>query len=190
MGEIMSKPVHGNLLPLCIDLDGTLISVDVTWLSLTIFLRHTPWKIFHVLGWLLKGRAYLKSRLASHVSLDIQNLPYDESLLEYIQSYGSQDVYLVTAADEKIAQQVAHHLGVFKDVMASKGTLNLRAKAKADALVQKFGEKYFIYAGNSADDLHVWNKAAAAIPLNTNPRTRKKLNALNVQIIEIPRPEH
>jgi len=41
---------------------------------------------------------------------------------------------LCTASDRSIAQAVADHLGVFDDVLASDGDVNLAGDHKADAL--------------------------------------------------------
>lgn len=172
-------------LPLCIDLDGTLILSDVTWITLRLFLKRYPLKIFSLLFWFIQGRARLKYQLSKHISLDPKTLTYNQKLIEYIRSYTGTEIILVTAADRHIADAVARHLRIFTDVMASDGYTNLRAQAKADALIHRFGEKNFIYAGNSKDDLQVWKHAAVAIPINTNYCVDRKLERLKVKILHI-----
>lgn len=174
-----------KFLPLCVDLDGTLIFNDVTWVSLGIFIQRNPLKIAHLLGWIMKSRALLKHELAQAVDLDANNLKYNKKLIDYITDQPHEEIYLVTAADQKMAQAVADHLGLFKGVIASDGATNLRAQAKADKLIEIFGEKQFIYAGNSRDDLYVWKHAAAAIPINTNADTDEKLKLMKVDVIKI-----
>lgn len=169
-------------LPLCVDLDGTLINADVTQRMSWKFLCHFPQKIFHFLGWFMVGRAYVKSQLSSFVDLDITTLPYNAKLIDYIKMYPSTEVYLVTAADQSIAERIADHLGIFKDTFASDGRVNLRAQAKAQKLVSLFGERGFCYVGNSPDDLYVWAHAGLAIPVNASVGTEEKLQHMKVPV--------
>ena len=45
------------LVPLCVDLDGTLIKTDLVWESLLRLLKQNPLFIFAAPVWLLRGRA-------------------------------------------------------------------------------------------------------------------------------------
>ena len=42
--------------PLCVDLDGTLIKTDLLWESLLALLKQSPFSIFQLPFWLLKGK--------------------------------------------------------------------------------------------------------------------------------------
>ena len=55
---------------------------------------------------------------------------------------------LVSACDHAIGVQVAQQLGFFSDVLTSDGRTNLKGRAKAQLLNQRFGARGF-YAGNS-----------------------------------------
>ena len=46
---------------------------------------------------------------------------------------------MATASDRIVAEQVAAHVGLFSDVMASDATHNLRGKKKAEALIARYG---------------------------------------------------
>ena len=152
-------------LPLCVDLDGTLIANDTTWTALRLFVRQHRWQILWLLAWLLRGRAYFKQQLASRVQLDAARLPYNRAVLQLIETYREQGspIYLVTASDKCIAQQVCAYLNFFTDCYASDGVRNLRHKAKATLLCKIFGTHNFIYVGNSRDDLAVWRRAHSAV---------------------------
>ena len=63
-------PPPQNQIPLVVDLDGTLIKTDLLWESLARLLRRNPLRIFHVLFWWARGRAFLKKQLASRVRID------------------------------------------------------------------------------------------------------------------------
>ena len=156
---------------LCIDLDGTLIKEDVTWAATVLLLKQAPWKIGHLVCWLLCGRGRLKERLGQHVLLDPAQLTYHPELIAFIREERQRGRYIVlaTAADQRIASAIAAHVGIFDEVLASDGIINLRAKRKAQALCQRFGEGQFTYAGNSKDDLKVWAHAASVIIVNATP---------------------
>jgi phosphoserine phosphatase len=50
--------------------------------------------------------------------------------------------------------------------MASDASYNLRGQRKAEALIARFGERRFGYAGNSKHDLEVWEHAGQVIVVN------------------------
>ena len=73
-------------LPLCVDLDGTLLATDCLWESFVLRLKQNPLILFLVPFWLLKGKAFLKSRLASKVELDVETLPENPRFLNWLAS--------------------------------------------------------------------------------------------------------
>jgi len=165
----------GSLPPLAVDLDGTLLKTDVLLESLIRLLRRAPWSIFLLPFWLWKGKAHLKHQVACRVSIDVSTLPYREDLLDYLRTQRSQGrvLALATAADQKIAHQIADHLRLFDFVFSSDGNTNLLPKAKRDRLVKVFGERGFDYAGNGRHDLRVWSAARRAIAVNPDFHIRE-----------------
>ena len=154
--------------PLCVDLDGTLIQTDLLWESLARLLRRNPLWLFPVVVWWMRGRAFLKRQLARRVSLDPATLPYQPAFLAFLreQKSAGRKLVLVTASDREMALPVANHVGLFDEVLASDGRTNLRGPNKRKALVERFGERGFDYAGNSPVDLAVWRGARLAIVVN------------------------
>jgi 4-hydroxybenzoate polyprenyltransferase len=69
-----------------------------------------------------------------------------------------------------LADQVSRHLGLFDEVLATSATLNLKAGAKRDALVSRYGERGFDYVGNDWPDVPVWRAAAQAHVVSRSPR--------------------
>jgi apolipoprotein N-acyltransferase len=167
MPQSPAAPSDGQI-PLVVDLDGTLIKTDLLWESLARLLRRNPLQIFPVLFWWMRGRAFLKKQLARRVQIDPASLPYNEAFLKFLreQKNAGRKIILATASDLKMAEPVAAHVGLFEDVLASDGRTNLRSGNKLKVLVQKFGERGFDYAGNSAVDLVVWRGAREAIVVN------------------------
>ena len=163
-----SKNALGTKAPLCVDLDGTLLRTDLLWESLFALIGHRPEEIFAVLGWLLKGRAYLKKQLAERVTLDIDTLPWNVPFLAWLKDQRARGrrLILVTAADEILARQAADHLGIFDEVFASDGTVNLKGGKKAALLNKEFGEA-FDYAGNSPADWAIWRSCRQIVAVDT-----------------------
>ncbi len=158
-------------LPLAVDLDGTLILTDTLHESALRALRSRPLDALHIPFWLARGKAHLKAQLASLTEFDPASLPYNQPLLDWLREQRAQGrrLILCSATDQSMAEAVADHLGLFDDVMASDGTHNLSARHKAAALEARFGRQGFDYAGNSRDDLPVWQSARNAIVVNASP---------------------
>ena len=157
------------LLPLCVDLDGTLVRSDTLVESLASGMRNwRVWRAFLTL--FTKGRAAMKQAVAEIEPVDAATLPYNEELLVYLRAEKAQGrkLILVTASDRITADAVSAHLQIFDDVLASDGVCNLKAERKAAALVDRFGEHGFVYAGNDAADLAVWRRAKSAIVVNAS----------------------
>lgn len=154
--------------PLAVDLDGTLIRSDMMWESLARLLREKPLAALAVPAWLLRGRAFLKQQLAKHVSVDATTLPYTKDFLDWLreEKTAGRKLVLATASDLRMAEPVAKHIGLFEEILASDGKINLRDNAKLAALTKKYGERGFDYAGNSSVDLDVWKGSHAAVVVN------------------------
>lgn len=152
--------------PLCVDLDGTLLRSDLLLESTLALLARQPWMLFALPWWLLRGKAHLKRQVARRVVLDPAALPYDARVLEWLRANPHRHRVLCTASDEGLVRPLAEHLGCFDEVMASDGQRNLSGHHKARALVQRFGERGFDYAGNGPVDLAVWAHARRAVVVN------------------------
>ncbi|MCS6855373.1 MAG: haloacid dehalogenase-like hydrolase, partial [Elioraea sp.] len=153
----------GQPLPLCIDLDGTLLRTDTLLEGLV---RLGPGqRLARALLALPRGRAPFKAEIARGAPLDPSRLPYNEGLLTWLveQKKAGRRLVLATAANERVARAVADHLGLFDEVIASTEERNLKGSAKAAALVARFGEGGFAYVGDSAADEAVWRRSGAAV---------------------------
>ena len=157
-----------NVKYVVVDLDGTLVRTDLFVESLLRYLKGNPFKIFQLLFWLLKGRAFAKEKIAQHVDIDAEYLPYEEGLIAYLKQLKSQgkELILATATHRNYANQVAEHLGIFDKVMATEGDYNLKGKNKLAAIKDLIGDEDFAYAGDSSADAPIWRAAAANIMVN------------------------
>jgi 4-hydroxybenzoate polyprenyltransferase len=151
--------------PLCVDLDDSLVAADLLWESFLAAVKRRPVVLLLVPFWLLRGRAYLKARLAKRADLRVDLLPYRKEVVSYIRDerQAGRTVWLVTASDSRLAKQISLHLGIFDQVVSSNGTLNLKGAVKAEFLRQQFGHEGFSYLGDSRSDVAVWKEAASAL---------------------------
>ncbi len=78
-GRASADPV-----PLCVDLDGTLLRTDLLWESLFAMLGETPGTVMNLPGWLKRGKAHLKHEIAQRVVPDAAFLPYRPDVLEFL----------------------------------------------------------------------------------------------------------
>lgn len=172
--------------PLCVDLDGTLIYSDMLHESTLSMLRVNPFAALHLPGWLFQGKAVLKERVAEAAHFNPATLPYNQPFVTWLHEQHAQGrrLILCTASDMRIAQCIAEHLGVFDEVMASAGAINLAGSNKAEALVQRFGEKGFDYAGNSAADFAVWERARKGVVVNASGAVLRNAEAC-VEVEEV-----
>ena len=158
-------------IPLVVDLDGTLIRTDMMWESLSRLLRRNPFAIFQILFWWMRGRALLKQKLAARVTVDPATLSLNEKFVTWLrqEKAAGRKLILATASDLKMAQPIAERVGLFDEVLGSDGKTNLRSENKLRALTEKFGERGFDYAGNSAADFAVWRGSREAVVVNASP---------------------
>ncbi len=156
-------------LPIAVDMDGTLILTDMSWVSIKRVVLRRPWVIPGMLAKEFSGRrAQWKRDLAERLVFDPGELSYHEEFLDWLVGEHAKGRLLVlaTASDRVIAEQVAGHVGIFSDVLASDSDFNLRGEKKAEALVSRFGSRGFAYAGNSRHDLPVWEHSGEVIVVN------------------------
>jgi len=144
------------------------VATDLLWESLLAGVKRNPIVLLLVPFWLMRGRAYLKARLAQRAELRVDLLPYREDVIGYLrqEKESGRSVWLVTACDRELASRVAAYLGVFDEVIASDGMRNLKGAVKADLLEREFGLGGFSYMGDSRSDMAVWRRAASALVIS------------------------
>jgi 4-hydroxybenzoate polyprenyltransferase/phosphoserine phosphatase len=175
--------------PLIVDLDGTLVKTDLLIESYFSAATGSLWHHITVLGTLLRGKAQLKAYLASSSTVDYGLLPYDEAVLALISRARAEGrrVYLATASNQRHAEGVAAHLGLFDGVFSSDAKTNLSGKKKARLLVETFGARCFDYAGNGPADMAVWEEARKAYVANSSPGLARKVDRLGIPVEHLER---
>jgi 4-hydroxybenzoate polyprenyltransferase len=169
--------------PLCVDLDGTLVKSDTLVDSLLLLARTHPGLALQTPFWAMKGKAALKAKVTSIVSLDVAHLPYNRHLLTYLQEQHSdgRKLYLATGADGRVASRVADHLGIFTEVLASDGNTNLTGNNKLTSLQKRF-DTGFDYVGNALPDLPLLASAVESMLANPDYSLKALLRTRNITI--------
>lgn len=190
--EPSSACATGHNRPLVVDLDGTLVRSDLLIERAFAELGKRPQSLLDILYALSQGKAALKHRLADPSDFDPSLLPYDGEVLACIRQAQAEGrpVYLASASNQHLVRAVAEHLGLFTGWFASDETTNLSGAAKAQRLVEAFGERGFDYIGNDKADLLVWARAAKAIFVRAPVGVARRLAGIasDVECLSCPRP--
>lgn len=166
--------------PLCVDLDGTMIATDLLWVSLWQVLRRAPWLALALPCWWRRGRGFLKAELARRAPLDFACLPYRDDVLAFLRESRARGrcLVLVTGSHERYALELAAKLGLFEDVLSTTVEINVTGRRKAALLVERYGRGGFDYIGNSRVDLPVWAAARRAFVAHAPNWVRVRARAL------------
>jgi len=154
--------------------------------------KQNPAYAFLLPVWLARGKVHLKQQIADRVDVDVTLLPYNEALLDHLQreQAAGRQLILATASNVRCAEQVAIHLGIFDEVLASDADTNLSGARKRDRLIAAFGARGFAYAANGAVDLPIWEKAGEAVLVDAPSRVAERARASTpvAHVFASPRP--
>lgn len=166
--------------PLVVDLDGTLIKTDLLHESANACVVASPLGFLRVLNALMQGKAGLKESLAKNFQLSVADQPFNQGVLAWLDQQKRLGRYIVlaTASHKALADQVAAHLGLFDEVLATDAGINLKSAAKRDLLISKFGERGYDYVGNDVADLPVWAAAHKAYVVSSSDALIVRAKAL------------
>jgi 4-hydroxybenzoate polyprenyltransferase len=139
--------------PLCVALDGALITTRVSWERVALLFRQRPWLAVVLPFWLLGGPASLKRRVRGRIGLEPKTLPYRAALLSELRwcRAAGRKVVLTATTDAEVAESVAKHLGVFDAVQVSDRGAVPRATELKEVLARAYPDG-FDYVGNSEAD--------------------------------------
>src|SRR5688572_21015179 len=71
--------------PLVVDVDGTLLRTDLLVESFIRLLMVQPFDALKAPYWLSVGKSHLKAQIATRVSLDVDTLPLEPTVLSLVQ---------------------------------------------------------------------------------------------------------
>ena len=162
-------------IPLCVDLDGTLVRSDMLHETVMLLIKKSPLSMVALPIWLKGGKANLKRMIAERVELSVGSLPYRKEVLDLIATArcDGRHIVLATAAPSLIANAIADHLGIFDEVLSSSSSVNLAGARKAELLSARFGEGGFDYIGNDHVDIEVIKRARRGYLVTSSKSIRK-----------------
>ncbi|MBV7409252.1 UbiA family prenyltransferase [Maritimibacter sp. DP1N21-5] len=161
--------------PLVLDVDGTFLRTDLLFETFWAGLGQNPWATLSASVRHIRNPARLKAELAALGQVRTDLMPVNEDVMTAIRTAQAEgrEVVLASASNEALVQRLAQDHGLSARVLASTATRNLKGTAKAQALVEAFGEGGFDYAGNEAADMAIWSHARRAIVVGDEASARK-----------------
>jgi 4-hydroxybenzoate polyprenyltransferase len=170
--------------PLVVDLDGTLIRSDSLHDSAIWCLFHSPADLKRATKALRTGGiAAMKEVFADRYNFDPRHLPYNESVLDFLNEKKSegQILILATGANEKIAHAIAEHLDIFEEVFASDQHVNNTGAEKVQRIKSKY--QLFDYIGNSRADQVVWKASRVGYVVADGVRKLPKKTSRTLNVV-------
>ena len=170
--------------PLCVDLDGTLVKSDTLLDTVIVLARQSPRSLLQFPRWVAEGKASFKRKVSLITAIDVVHLPYNQPLLEYLREQHAEgrEIYLATGADTLLAGRVAAHLGIFAGVLASDGSINLTGRNKLAAFQEKFPAG-FCYIGNARPDVSLLTHCVD--PMVANPHRSLSAGLRSAKVIPV-----
>jgi 4-hydroxybenzoate polyprenyltransferase len=170
--------------PLIVDLDGTLLLTDTLHESFIGLVFQAPLAAIRCFATVTHGRASLKRYVAEHFVPAVEFLPQRAELIALIEREKARGrkIHLVTAADQKIASEVARIIPLFDSATGSDGLFNLKGVNKLQYLKDRFPAG-FLYAGDHASDGPLFAASQGAILCDVDSRTESAAVAGGVSVV-------
>lgn len=162
------------------DLDDCLVKTDTLYEQWLVLLKNKPTLFLLSFFWLLRGKAFFKSKLAQNTSFNPALLPYRDDVLNFIKTKKgqAQAVILASASPRQWVESVSNYLGLFDDVIGTTESKNLKGTNKLVAIREKIHDSDFIYIGDHEVDLKVWTDAFGIVAVNPSTSLKKSITAL------------
>lgn len=164
-------------IPLIVDLDGTFLKTDSLQELLVANLRKPLLLLRAVMILFFKGKSELKFFLSTNTELPIESWPVNSSVNNFVAQRATKSkVFLVTGANQLVADKIRDKYPVFDSAVGSTKELNLTSTNKANYLKKEFGPHGFDYIGNSADDIPIWEISRLKIYANSGSSSLSKFS--------------
>jgi len=153
---------------LVVDMDDSFLKTDLFYELIFKYIKNNLFNLFKVFFFLFtKNRLFLKNYLANKVSINIDNIPVNESVLLWIQSNRKNysKIILCSGSPHILVKKVSEKYKIFDKVFGSTKNVNLNGDAKLKFLL-KNGFKNFDYIGDSFKDISLWREAKKKICVN------------------------
>jgi 4-hydroxybenzoate polyprenyltransferase len=156
--------------PLCVALDGALVTTRISSERMALLFRQRPWLTFALPFWILGGRKRLRARLGNLTRLEAASLPYRRSLLAALKlsRESGRQIVLAASKDFDVAERVVEHLGAFDSVCTAQSGSGSSSENLRDALLSAYPDG-FDFVGQSQPDLKVLEVATRGYLVGAEP---------------------
>ncbi len=161
---------------LFVDLDGTLIKEDLSYLAFFYSLKKNPLKtFFFILFFLIKGKPYLKEKISRNFVVPFDKLTFNKAALDFIRDVKNRHrvVYLISGSHQILVDQIHNHLKIFFESFGTNGNFNMVGINKVNFIRKNLNIHEFHYFGNSVKDIPIWNFCQNIIYTNANKNLKK-----------------
>lgn len=165
-----------TLVPLVVDVDGTLVRGDLLHEAALQFVARHPFQGWRLVAWLLHGKAALKNELSARVDPGTDSVPLREETLAAIDEAraAGRPIVLASASHRRWVEPIATRIGG-AEVLATDEHVNLAGPAKAEALIERFGKGGFDYVGDHRVDMAVWATARRQLVVSHDNSLERKV---------------
>jgi 4-hydroxybenzoate polyprenyltransferase/phosphoserine phosphatase len=164
MSRLPISPIADKLSlpPLYVDLDGSLIKVDLLHEAMARLGLRSPLLLMRISLKHRESLAAFKTEIAKEVSVDPATLPYETAVISRLREEAAlgRRLILATASPLAWAEPIAAYLGFFSNIIATNANNNLKSRAKLAAIQDLMGASPFAYLGNSSDDIPLFEASS------------------------------
>ena len=174
---------------LFVDLDGTLIKEDLSYLAFSHSLKNYPLKtLFYLLVFLFKGKPYLKDKISNNFDIPFENLTYNKAAFDFIKEVKNRHrvVYLISGSHQILVDQMGKYLNIFFESFGTRDNFNMVGNNKVQFIKENLKIHDFDYLGNSHKDLPIWQYTKRAIHTNASQELKKIIKSQDFENKEIP----
>ena len=186
VGDVEAPAQDAVALPLCVELDGSLIKSNVLGDGILLLLRTTPLQALNLPLWAARGRRYLESMIWSKAPLDITHLPFNRPLLAYLHAQHGEgkEIFLVTDTPPQLTDRIEDHLGIFTGVVRTERIRGERRPGTASLLKRRFEDGFDYIGGNNADAVALAS-ARHAMLANPGPALNAMIRGKRIRLSQV-----
>ena len=173
---------------LFVDLDGTLIKEDLSYLAFMDYLKKKPFKIlYHLIVFVFKGKPYLKEIISKDFRVPIESLTFNEGAMDYVRDIKNRHrvVYLISGSHQILVDQFQNHLKIFFEAFGTNNKFNMVGQNKVQFINETLNISNFDYFGNSKKDLPIWRHCKKIIYTNESASLKRIIDSTNLDKYQI-----
>tara|TARA_B100000965_G_scaffold329580_1_gene293082 strand:- start:1447 stop:2001 length:555 start_codon:yes stop_codon:yes gene_type:complete len=173
---------------LFVDLDGTLIKEDLSYLAVIEYFKKKPFKLFfHLINFLFKGKPYLKEKVSKNYQVPFNKITFNKGVLDFVKNEKNRSriVYLISGSHQILVDQIDDYLKIFFKSFGTKNQYNMVGLNKVKFINENLKIYNFDYLGNSKKDLPIWNHCKKILYTNVSINLREIIESSKFEKKEI-----